>query len=469
MIQPMTAHAESRLNGALDETARLVEDEGLNPTEAIAKSAEVHGIPPGHVALMARAYNVARTIQQQGESSTDKRAEAFDLADAAQALELLYPTHAKTAATRYRETVVSSDYDRPPTWLAPVRAVTKTAALKDVVFRMETSGAPVVRKLPGSARRAAGQKIARALQPLETSRLALVKDREDLDRLHRKLASYFRGASATPWADVRTNAILMAGDAGATALDKVGAFLPDFSKKASSQPYHRVDRTQTPYAEVFEAIDRAARFQRDAIKFAEELDTASSSVAPELSAMSAPPAFPPAAGGEEDDDKTPDGMPAAPAIPVPGMEPKMAGVTTLPKQIGIATAVSTARDAILGMSASRPPRDGSDVERGLRLLSSPDHEQTLRDLHTQSLLHDLLAHDPIISGYDPRRIAGAFNEISQLAPRTATQPLLLAPVLRKRLQLEALDSFDGDQMVGTEGKLKALSASQGGPSSAPAK
>jgi hypothetical protein len=46
--------------------------------------------------------------------------------------------------------------------------------------------------------------------------------------------------------------------------------------------------------------------------------------------------------------------------------------------------------------------------------------------------------------------------VSQLAPHAATQPAVMGPLLRKWLQQGNLDTFESDQLVGTEHKLKQV-------------
>ena len=62
----------------------------------------------------------------------------------------------------------------------------------------------------------------------------------------------------------------------------------------------------------------------------------------------------------------------------------------------------------------------------------------------------MLTHDPVLSGYHRDEVLGAFNEVSQLAPRASQQPLLMNALLRKRLQQGALDPFDVGSIVSTE-------------------
>jgi hypothetical protein len=64
----------------------------------------------------------------------------------------------------------------------------------------------------------------------------------------------------------------------------------------------------------------------------------------------------------------------------------------------------------------------------------------------------------VISSYHPQEVTEAFNQVSQLAPHAAAQPAVMGPLLRKWLQQGHIDTFEGDQLVGTEQKLKQIHA-----------
>ena len=51
----------------------------------------------------------------------------------------------------------------------------------------------------------------------------------------------------------------------------------------------------------------------------------------------------------------------------------------------------------------------------------------------------------------------AYNDIAQLSPRSATQPALIGPYLRKRLTQGAVEPFEAAEMVNVE---KSLGQSQ---------
>jgi hypothetical protein len=98
------------------------------------------------------------------------------------------------------------------------------------------------------------------------------------------------------------------------------------------------------------------------------------------------------------------------------------------------------------------------IQGALAALEDPAHEQKLRMINTQAMLQDMLLNDPVISSYDPEQVAGAYNDIVQLAPRVGDQRMLMQTLLRKQLQQGQLDSFEMDQLLGMDAKLQKRDA-----------
>jgi hypothetical protein len=95
--------------------------------------------------------------------------------------------------------------------------------------------------------------------------------------------------------------------------------------------------------------------------------------------------------------------------------------------------------AMLGSMLSRsigemPETQEQLVNRAVDDLNDPEHENEMRKIRAQTMLTGMLTDpDDSISSHDPDRVLTAFNEISQMAPRSADQPGVLRPLLRRRL------------------------------------
>lgn len=83
-------------------------------------------------------------------------------------------------------------------------------------------------------------------------------------------------------------------------------------------------------------------------------------------------------------------------------------------------------------------------------LSDPDQASKLRQMRAQANINALVAGDPVLQNHGPEEISQAYNEVISMSPRAAEQPLLLAPLLRKRLEQEVLEPFESTEALKAE-------------------
>jgi hypothetical protein len=121
-------------------------------------------------------------------------------------------------------------------------------------------------------------------------------------------------------------------------------------------------------------------------------------------------------------------------------------------------------DTVIGSAAEEakklfePPSPEKIRLETLGEMFDPVHEQEMARIKTQAMLTNFMADDPIISTYDPEEVSNAYNQIAQLAPRTAAQPAVMRGLIRKLLQQQdALETFDADQITQVEERLKKIS------------
>jgi hypothetical protein len=94
------------------------------------------------------------------------------------------------------------------------------------------------------------------------------------------------------------------------------------------------------------------------------------------------------------------------------------------------------------------------VQDKMNELGSPAHEDELRAIKTQTMVHELMNNDPVISGYPYDDVIEAFNHLSETAPKAMQQRVMAQSLLRRYLEQAAnIDPFDIDQMMGLESKL----------------
>ena len=110
---------------------------------------------------------------------------------------------------------------------------------------------------------------------------------------------------------------------------------------------------------------------------------------------------------------------------------------------------------------SNKAKEDSRLKKMQLQLSDPNHETNLRKIRTAVMMHDLMQNDNVLRGYKPTDIADAFNDISQMSPRLASQPMLSRSLLRKWLPQGGIDTFEAKDVAETE----KLLASTGGVTS----
>jgi hypothetical protein len=106
---------------------------------------------------------------------------------------------------------------------------------------------------------------------------------------------------------------------------------------------------------------------------------------------------------------------------------------------------------------------GEDVLRSetIGALFDPEHEAELVKIRTQAMMSDFMSNDPVISTYDPDEVTSAYNQIVQMAPRSAQQPAVMRGLLRKMLQQQdAMEPFEAEQVAKIEKTFKDLAEPQ---------
>jgi len=107
--------------------------------------------------------------------------------------------------------------------------------------------------------------------------------------------------------------------------------------------------------------------------------------------------------------------------------------------------------------ATEPDTSESLKEETIGDLFDPEHEAELVKIRTQAMLSDFMSNDPVISTYDPEEVTDAYNQIVQMAPRSAQQPAVMRGLLRKMLQQQdAMEPFEAEQVAKIEKTMKDI-------------
>jgi hypothetical protein len=379
------------------------------------------------------AYNTGRTTRQRelGETPLEKAAD-FELADSAVVLDKLYPTAVKTAAQLQQDSVVSFEYAIPPSGMLERRAaqLRKEAAAKVVIPPMEKAAEYVpLEHDPESMFKKAYNRTKANTAKLEESRREVTMSYHKAAGHLDALRDYFREPDHMMYGDVVADVRHRLGPPGNLVMQKLAAMEPRLLKEAATKQVHMGASPAVKLAEA--TLQELHRYN--------ELKSAHDKLAAELAADSE-------------------------AVMRPFVQRPSTCILTgnrfSEKTSNVSNAFTwgltgaAAKDALGGIAHTMMPPKEKLLQRSLSELSDPQHEANLRNIRTQAMLQDLMSNDPVISGYQPDEVLGAFNELGEVSPRAVDQRLIMQPMLRKRLQQGVLDPFEVDQLLGMEGKLK---------------
>ena len=452
-MRQLSKQAEQKLIAAIEDAAAFVND-GLEPNDAIVKSASKNSIPAGHVNLMVHAYNTGRTNKQRehGDTTQEKSAN-FALADAETVLETLYPKTVKTSSELKREETVSTEYGVSPLGFISRRraSLAKSAAESNVIFSEKAYVAPP-RDEHAAAMRAHVQRVKEKRASEEVRRQATIAEHDAALSMD-KLADYFRSPSNMSYPDAVKQVSLRLGAEGVNVLEKVANIYPQFKKqKATTRDYFGDDPVYDLVSNVLEKVSAfvTAKDRLPPIKeAAAEKKIASSltgSILPEKNkelTLKEANTFPKPNGSGAGKRPEPKSMLDSFTSPIKS-------VGQVIGQAGEAGKTDNPFASILGFDAD----PDKQKLRAYEDLTNPEHELQLKNIRSQATLHDLMAHDPVISGYDAEEVGHAFNELASAAPGIIESPAVLQSILRKRLEAGSLADFDVKQLLEMD-KLRA--------------
>lgn len=123
-------------------------------------------------------------------------------------------------------------------------------------------------------------------------------------------------------------------------------------------------------------------------------------------------------------------------------------------------AIDLKKLGLVGLAGKVMPKRDTPAEVERKVLEEyvdPVHDAEMARIRSQAMLNDFLANDPVISTYDPDEVLEAYNQVSQMVPRSALQPAVMRGQLRKLLQQQdAMEPFEANQLVEVEKGLKTV-------------
>lgn len=475
-IEKLSKRDERMIVDALERVIAAT-NAGARPDDAVRKEAEAGGFSPEIVRRMAEAFNTSRTLAHFKTAGEKDRGSSFPLVDAQVVLNELYPETVVHPAKAASAQEIPFCYSRPETrdFFAKSAAVaSKTTVLapypsdpRDAADRLFDKKGSLLKEIDGTKSR---------------FRQSVWKMSDYAD----KAAEYFSLLNRLPFAEVERNVVGELGKTGKGVMDLVyrKAGLKEARYSGESEP-RLFDAGIPPFSVIFKIAETA----EEASRLSDEVAELEESYGDFAKEAGFPSPFAPTTGPGRLDEVLfdPAHIPFGdnPLLPSPkfaadvsisfsvpakkddedeeeeegeeeGEEEKEEGdgeggekeKTPRPFAKGalledLAGNAETAVMSALGLSGSGDKATAQAVSEA----TDPIHESRLRSIGVRAMLNDFLANDPIISGYDPDNVIGAYNQFSQLSPNVAQQPAVARAVLRNMLQSDAvIQPFDAEQL-----------------------
>lgn len=423
-MKSLSKEAEQVILDAIEQVCNAAND-GTNPTDAVVKVANDLSLSKNYIRLVCTGYNTGATTYQREKSAglLQKLAE-FPLADADKAILQIFPDKVESPSVIKRATVVSDEYSEPPR-----RSAFQAARRMEKVAEMRLPE-PVIKPVTefGDAQmrmKKAYNKVLDLKNQVEEARFQYSAAQTKLLTNLGEFGDYMKYSSDWQFADVDFAVQQKYGNAGKAVMSyaHIGSNSKEKRSSGPTATARPVNWSEAPFSMVADCI-KSARAVKTTEKSYHELRDAA--IAKEAALLS-------------------------PYLP-PKPEPRLIGVL----DGGVYEKESGMMSYVLGSTLARslvPTPNQSSVKSPSEMaskydddLSDPQHDNELRGIQARTMLQDLLANDEVISGYPPNEVLDAYSEVSQLSPRSATQPAIIRPLLRKRLTQGAMEPFEAAEL-----------------------
>jgi hypothetical protein len=189
-MKNLTKTDESKAMRALESAVKLAND-GMTPSDALAKAAEDAKLPPQLTQRLVEAFNTSKTLSHYKKAGTSDKAKTFPLADPSAVLEAIYPDAPESVQTKAAGSL------HPDYWIgnAVQKEFAKTAEA-ELLSTVTTPPAPYERDPAAFAKSALDfrSRLAVSLKQVEESqREYAYRTMGEMD----KLAAYWRQLTPT--------------------------------------------------------------------------------------------------------------------------------------------------------------------------------------------------------------------------------------------------------------------------------
>jgi hypothetical protein len=441
-MQTISPEAETKLIASVKEAVSLVDDQNMAPDDAFTKIAQENKWGADMIKFAAHAYNTGRQLSQMetSDSILDKLAE-FPLADPDIVIGRVFPETVKTAAQQDHEKI-SPEYRLPPSWLP---AQERQHQLKVASAPLPAIDAAL--PIPPDPM----EKMAKAHSQYNWLKRAAEEARYQESVAHDsllasvgQLGDYFKQfpSDRVKFADVDHAAKTYHGSAGAWLMDYAYKRNAMKEARASDVPpsVEAVDWTAGPFKLLKQCLDRGVQLKQKRAEFDAAAEALEKFGRETLNPFVSAPCIETAA------EFSTSLLPEAP----------MTKKAAQPGWGGIGDAARKTTNILMRAHQTAPgPQEEFDRNKALHSqwleLEDPDHDSQLKAIRAQTVMADLM-NDDIIGGYDTDEVMKAYNEIAQMAPRSAMQPIAIRSMLRRYLTGE-MAPFETKDIADTEKTL----------------
>ena len=412
----LSPQAEEKLIGSLKQAVALVKTDGMTPDQALTKIATEQQWGREMIKFASHAYNTgSQTAQREANDNILDKLASFPLADPDKIIAEVFPTDVKTAA-EIELSGVSDEYRVGPNFLQKRDYAARQKAAAAAPWYPEVEH-PELKPEPEVKMAADWNQHLKLKRAMEEARHESALAYENLLKCAGELGDYFKQSPSDRMSFAEFEKVCEVFWPGTKHIrDYVvnrNHMKEARATDATPTPSFTINRSEAPWTLIKSAVDAAkSTFEKRAAH-----TDAREAVEKHANDNLRPHELLPA------DD--------------PGRWTLLGNVDAV-KQAGLfggalAGGLMGATGRMLSDSAKGPEMEEL-VSSKLQELEDPDHEAQLKQIQTQAMLADLMSNDEVIGGADPESVADAYNEISQLAPRAASQPMAMRALLRRHLQ-----------------------------------
>lgn len=432
-VRMITPQQEQTLSDALVSAIKGV-NSGLSQNEALAKSANDHGLTPEFACRMVEAYNASKTVKYLQSTEGEKRADNFDLADRDSVLKLMYaPATEKVAFVKPASIMPGRFYSAQSPKLEKAAEAPKAPTMFAVKLQDPATKKHKHKKDTTSLHTTKLSKLSGLQAQFNNMgaeiRMELRHAKDQIYKAACTLESVLRIPGHEPFEEIEKRVISTYGQLGKKAMDIVWSMtdFERFGEKRASQPDRLlvlgVGPAYDAARDMMSWVEKAARIDHE-MKEWEAKSKQVQKLLPESSGQQ-----PGGTGATFVSDPSMPRRPAtAPLVDVAKATGEGAQGKNDPEKTAAAPEApgfSTDPAKILNQITQKPE---------VPSLFDPMHEAKLRSIRAKLVVNDMISNDPVLSAYAPEHVMTAYNEIARMAPGIATEPIVMRSLIGRSLQ-----------------------------------